>query len=161
MGQKGTAQMDRLNLAVEDKEDLQIVSACLQDSVTRVQDFAYLSAARRFAVMVNRFRWEAADRKQRSDYQRVRTGLHFENVLSAQARNIAHDRPDGILNLLAIEFEETEAPSGIVTLIFSGGGEMRLEVEALEAHMRDLPLTRRTPHQPDHDRPGYDKEETP
>lgn len=144
--------MDRLNLAVEDEEDLQIVSACLQDAVTRVQDFAYLPAARRFAAMVNRFCWEAAGRKQRGDYQRVRAGLHFENVLSVQARNIARDRPDGLLNLLTIEFEETAAPSGIVTLIFSGGGEMRLQVEALDAHMRDLPLTRSTSHQPDHDR---------
>ena len=45
---------------------------------------------------------------------------------------------DGVLNLLAVEFSETEAPSGVVTLIFSGGAALRLEVECLEAELADL-----------------------
>jgi hypothetical protein len=40
--------------------------------------------------------------------------------------------------LLAVEFAETETPAGIVTLVFSGGGAMRLEVECLEVELADL-----------------------
>jgi hypothetical protein len=43
-----------------------------------------------------------------------------------------------VLNLLAVEFEETDAPAGVVTLTFSGGGALRLEVECLEAELADL-----------------------
>ena len=43
-----------------------------------------------------------------------------------------------MLNLLAVEFSETDPPGGVVTLIFSGGGMLRLEVECLEAELADL-----------------------
>ena len=59
--------------------------------------------------------------------------------------------PSIVLNLLAVHFDELDAPSGIVTLTFSGGGEIRLEVEALEAHLSDLGLVWETPNLPEHD----------
>ena len=45
---------------------------------------------------------------------------------------------DVVLNLLAVEFSETDAPSGVVTISFSGGATLRLEVECLEAELADL-----------------------
>ena len=43
-----------------------------------------------------------------------------------------------MLNLLAVEFSETDAPGGVVSLIFSGGAVLRLEVECLEAEIADI-----------------------
>ena len=43
-----------------------------------------------------------------------------------------------ILTLLAVEFEETAPPAGVVTLFFAGGPVLRLEVECLEAELADL-----------------------
>lgn len=148
--------MSDLRLSAEDATDLEVISAFLQDAVTRVGDLAYLPGARRFAMVVNRFRWEGetATSKQPSaqrTHERVRTGLHFENVLRAQARGLKRDNPQGVLNLLAIRFEELDAPSGIVVLTFSGGGELRLEVEALDAHLSDLGLVWSTSNLPAHD----------
>ena len=45
---------------------------------------------------------------------------------------------DQVLNLLAVVFEETDQPAGVVTLTFSGGAALRLEVECLEAELADL-----------------------
>ena len=45
---------------------------------------------------------------------------------------------EAVLNLLAVEFDETDAPAGVVTLIFSGGAALRLDVECLEAELADL-----------------------
>ncbi len=148
--------MSDLRLSAEDAADLEVISAFLQDAVTRVGDLAYLPGTRRFAMVVNRFRWEGetSTSKQTSaqrTHERVRTGLHFENVLKAQARGLKRDNPQGVLNLLAIRFEELDTPSGIVVLTFSGGGELRLEVEALDAHLSDLGLVWETPHLPEHD----------
>jgi len=140
-----------LRLAAEDDADLQVISAALQDAVCQVRDLAFLPSTRRFACVVNRFRWEGEGAARRNTYHRVRTGLHFENVLSVRARNIAQDRPEGVLNLLAIRFDELNPPSGLVTMVFSGGAELRLEVEALEAHLSDLGIVWETPNKPEHD----------
>ena len=66
--------MTREILAAEDAEDLQIVSAKLQDAVAKVADLVWLPKARRFAALFNRFKWEAAD-KRHADNLRVRSGL--------------------------------------------------------------------------------------
>ncbi len=141
--------MSDLRLSAEDATDLEVISACLQDAVTQVRDLVFLPHARRFAMVVNRFRWEGEGKS--ATHERARCGLHFESVLAARVRGIAKDRPDGVLNLLSIRFDEFEAPSGIVTLTFSGGGEIRLEVEALEASLSDLGLVWDTPNLPQHD----------
>ncbi|MBX3494279.1 MAG: DUF2948 family protein [Parvibaculum sp.] len=141
--------MSDLRLQAEDADDLAVVSAALQDAVTKVADLAFLPSTRRFAMVVNRFRWEDA-KNRREGGARARAGLHFEHVISAQARNIAQDRPGGVLNLLAVRFEELNPPSGIVTLVFSGGAELRLEVDALEVHLSDLGLIWETPNVPEH-----------
>lgn len=142
--------MTDLRLSAEDVTDLEIISTCLQDAVTQVRDLAYLPHARRFAMVVNRFRWEN-EAKGSATHERARAGLHFDNVNAARVRHIAQDRSDGILNLLSVRFEELNAPSGIVTLTFSGGGEIRLEVEALDVHLSDLGLVWETPNLPRHD----------
>lgn len=146
---------EELRLSARDAEDLEVISAQMQDAVLKVGDLAHLQGTRRFALVANRFRWETEVKRRgwfaKARHERVRTGLHFENVMKVRTRNIAQDKPDGVLNLLAIRFEETDTPAGVVTLVFSGGGEIRLDVEALEAHLSDLGLMRETPLAPRHE----------
>ena len=49
-----------------------------------------------------------------------------------------------------IEFSETDAPGGVVTLAFSGGGALRLEVECLEVEVVDLGPVWQTTCCPEH-----------
>ena len=70
-----------LTLAAEDAEDLEIISARLQDAVAPLKDLVYLPKKRRFAALFNRFKWED---KRRSANLRVRSLLHFDGVLSVQ-----------------------------------------------------------------------------
>jgi hypothetical protein len=129
------ADADALKLLALDAEDLAVVSAHLQDAVARTGDMAYLPKEKRFAMVVNRFDWSAA---ARGESIRRRSGVRFERVLGAQARAIPFDKKDAVLNLLAVEFEEGDAPSGAVMLLFSGGAAIRLQVECLEAELSDL-----------------------
>lgn len=121
-------------LAAEDAEDLDVLSARLQDAVARVKDLVWLPKARRFAALFNRYKWEEGRHPLR-----VRAGLHFENVQSARSQNIRHD-PEAVLSLLAIRFtpHAGDDPSGTVELVFSGGGEIRLDVECIEATLSDV-----------------------
>ncbi|HEY1961720.1 MAG TPA: DUF2948 family protein [Rhizomicrobium sp.] len=131
--------MSALTLAAQDAEDLEIISARLQDAVARVKDLAWLPKTRRFVALFNRFKWEDSENKGES--LRVRAGLNFESVQSAKSHNIRYGDPEAVLSLLAIRFESAggeEDPSGIVELVFSGGGAIRLQVEYIEASLSDV-----------------------
>lgn len=128
---------DQLKFAVLDEEDLEVVSTHLQDAVVKVADVLWRAGENRVVVALNRFDWESAQAK-RPEYRRRRSALRFERVLSCKCRSLDPAGKDAVLNLLAVEFSETDAPSGVVSLIFSGGGVMRLEVECLEAELVDL-----------------------
>lgn len=129
--------MPDLKLLALDVEDLEVVSAHLQDAVVRVEDMAYAREDRRFALLMNRFAWEE-DGKKGTPGQRKRAALHFDFVTDAKVAGIDQHARDGVLELLSIAFEETDSPAGVVTLSFAGGGTVKLNVECLEARMRDL-----------------------
>ncbi len=128
--------MDPLKFIVLDEEDLEIVSTHVQDAVVNVSDVHWRPSEKRLVLGLNRFDWEGAQ-ADKPEYRRRRSALRFERVLSCKCRN-CNPAKDGVLNLLAVEFAETEAPAGVVTLIFSGGAALRLEVECLEAELADL-----------------------
>ena len=129
--------MDLLKFVVLDEEDLEIVSTHLQDAVVRAADVLWRPREHRLVVGLNRFDWEAAQNAN-PEYRRRRAALRFERVLSCQSRDVNPAGQDATLNLLAVEFAESDAPSGQVTLTFSGGAQLRLEVECLEAELADL-----------------------
>ncbi len=124
-----------LRLAAMDTDDLAILSANLQDTEVTVADMAYLPAQRRFALAGKRFDWIKA---ASGTCQRCATGLHFDCVLGVARTGFVQDEAGRVLNLLALNFDTTEAPAGTVSLTFSGGAAVRLTVECLEAQMRDL-----------------------
>lgn len=128
---------DQLKFAVLDEEDLEVVSTHLQDAVLKVADVLWRPAENRVVVALNRFDWESAQ-ADRPEYRRRRSALRFERVLSCKCRSLDPAGKDAVLNLLAVEFAETDTPSGVVSLIFSGGAVLRLEVECLEAELVDL-----------------------
>jgi hypothetical protein len=127
--------MDLLRLVALDQEDLAVISAHLQDAEVRVGDFAYLPRERRFALVAQRFDWETSPTEAP---RRRLSGLHFERVLGARCRGVDRSRPDRVLNLLGVTFTETDAPSGTATLHFDDGSAIQLEMECVEAQMKDL-----------------------
>lgn len=129
--------MDALKFVVLDEEDLEVASAHLQDAVVRVSDVHWRPHEKRVVVALNRFDWEGAQADE-PEYRRRRTALRFERVLSCKCQQVDPAHKNGVLNLLAVSFSETEAPSGVVMLTFSGGATMRLDVECLEAELADL-----------------------
>lgn len=141
--------MDQLKFVVLDPDDLQVVSAHLQDAVARASDLHWRPKEKRLVLGLNRFDWEAAQSAS-PQYRRRQTALRFERVLSCKCRNLDPAGKDAVLNLLAVEFSDTDAPSGIVTITFSGGAALRLEVECLEAELADLGPTWATASCPAH-----------
>ena len=148
--------MADLKLLALDAEDLAVISAHLQDAVLQVSDMAYQRGERRFVAMANRFDWEAAagtDGGQPA-LERRRAALRFERVLDAKLQGIDLKAPRQVLSLLAVQFDEKNAPGGFVTLIFAGGGAIRLEVECIEGELRDLGAAWAARRQPEHPEKG-------
>ena len=46
-----------LNLGVFDKNDLEIVSSLIQDSILPASEIKWLSYSNKLALLINRFRW--------------------------------------------------------------------------------------------------------
>ena len=134
-----------LKLKAGDAEDLEVISARLQDAVGRLKDFVWLPKERRFAVLVNRFRWEA-----KGPASRVQAALRFDGVSKVQSQNVKLGAPEAVVSLLAIRFTQGEEPSGVIELTLAGGGAFRLTVECIDAELADLtrPWTARA--KPDH-----------
>jgi len=129
--------MELLRLVALDGDDLDVVSTHVQDSVVKVGDILWRPAERRVVVVANRFDWEGAQ-SGAPQYCRRRAALRFDRVNAFKARNVSPYDQDAVLNLLAVEFTATDPPAGQVTLIFSGGAALRLDVECLEAELADL-----------------------
>src|SRR5688572_7688606 len=136
-----------LKLMAEDAEDLDIIGAAVQDALLRMGDFTFDPKARRFTVMLNRFRWEAA--KEGGPYERVRAALSFESVLGVKSRRVRPDAADALASILSIGFiPDEEPPGGIVRLMLAGGGEIAIDVECLDAVLVDMGEAWRTPRKP-------------
>lgn len=143
--------MTDLKLLALDAEDLAVFSANLQDAVVRAADMTYLKGEKRFAALANRFDWEASVASSGQELTRRRCGLRFERVLGAKVSGFQPGDDDAVLSLLAIAFEETTAPAGVLTLTFSGNAAIRLDVECVEGELRDLGAAWETPNQPQHE----------
>ena len=122
-----------LKLTAKDTEDLKVISAHMQDALVRLADIRYLAKPRQFALVANRFAWE-----QQPKSERRRNGLHFEHVLNVKQQGIVEQAKDAVLSLLAISFEAGPEPSGIVVLTFSANCTIKLSVEYLDLHLKDL-----------------------
>ena len=137
--------MTKLRLRAEDIEDITIMSAYLQDAITMMGDIVYQAKSRRFVMMLNRFLWENCcpetgeilDDKEMG-CSRIRTGLHFDDVLKITSQNIPTSRKEHPLELLSMEAWPHEDDKFHVDFIFSGNGIIRLECEMISAHMKDI-----------------------
>lgn len=145
-----------LRLAAADAEDLRVISALLQDAVLPVAEMRWERRRRRFAVLLNRFRWEdrARAERERRPYERVRALLVVEGVLRVACTGLDPRDRGRVLSLLAIGFEPGEEGAGRLLLTFAGEGTVAVEVECLDVLLRDvtrpyLAPSRRAPAHPE------------
>jgi hypothetical protein len=121
-----------LSLRAESADDLQPLSALVQDMALMAGDVGYDARARRLLILGNRFRWEAPDPPTR-----MRAMLRFEFVDRVQ-RRLWPVLGEEVFSLLAIEAEEAADGRAILTLAFSGGPTLRLETEVIDVTLVDL-----------------------
>lgn len=129
-----------LNLGALDDADLQVISSLVQDAVFPITEMTWRAGDHRFAVLVNRFRWEDEDaaRLRGRAFERVQSLLVIDNVMRVASQGIDRSDADMILSVLSVTFEPGEDGTGHVLLTLAGDGGLRLEVEALEVSLKDV-----------------------
>lgn len=129
-----------LNLGALDNDDLKVLSALAQDAVFPVTEMSWRASKRRFALLVNRFRWEDAETaaSRGRSVERVQSLLVIDNVLTVASQGIDRKDKDMILSLMSVEFVPDEDGAGHVVLTLAGDGGIRLAVEALEVGLKDV-----------------------
>lgn len=128
-----------LHLKALDGDDLLVISALVQDAVFPVTEMTWDHTGRRFALLLNRYRWEdARATADKRDYERVQAVLVIEDVLKVSTQGVDRGDRGIILSLLSITFEAGQDGMGRIELTLAGDGAIGLEVEALEVTLKDV-----------------------
>ena len=77
-----------LKLIGTSQEDLKVISAHLQDSITQTANIVHLRKNRMFLIQFNRFMWEDIEQGVFRKNRRIQSMLKFENVISAHVKNL-------------------------------------------------------------------------
>src|SRR6516225_12150705 len=100
--------MEKLKLTALDADDLGVISAAVQDSLVAVRDCAHFPGEKRFVLLLNRFCWEA-DPGIDTAYWRTHSALVFNDVSAVHHHDIPLDKPDRVLELLAVSQENAHS----------------------------------------------------
>lgn len=117
-----------------DADDLKVIAALVQDAVFPVTEMSWDRSRRRFAVLLNRFRWELGGGRP----ERVQSVLAIEDALAVASQGLARDDADLVLSLLTLDWAPGEDGTGRITLVLAGDGAVAVDVEALEVTLRDV-----------------------
>ena len=142
-----------LRIAGQTEDDLNVISALLQDAVGTVREISWMPKRRRLIVLVNRFRWEdhEAAGRERRPAERVRCALVADGVLRVRGRGIDPRDPETVFSLLAIRFEAGDDGAGTLVLQLAGDGDVALGVECIDVRLVDLTKPWEAKGAPSHD----------
>ena len=123
-----------LRLWATDAEDLQVISALTQDAVLAASEMRWQKGARRFAMLLNRFRWEHGTRVA----ERVQTMLTADDVRSVRGQGVVPGDADTVLSLLTVEWIPAEDAAGALRLTFAGDGIVEVGCDCLDVRLVDV-----------------------
>jgi len=147
---------DRLRLLAAGQDDLQVLSALLQDAIVPGEDMQFDRGGRRFVMVANRFCWDlppvegVTSESGGPVYRRRLCGIRVADVRSVRQSGMPADRRAALLNLLAMTAEPEDDGTTGLTMLFSGGAALRLNVDALQVIAEDIAPGQPTPNRPQH-----------
>ena len=144
--------MDRKNLKLNgtSEDDVKVISAHLQDSITQVKNIAHLKKNKIFLIQFNRFMWEDIEKGVFRKNKRIISVLKFENVISVISKNLNQKNTERFLDFLAIESNQLPDENYEMKLIFSGDSIIRIVAEVIEVTLDDQGVPWDTKNKPKH-----------
>jgi hypothetical protein len=129
-----------LRLKAEDADDLGVISALIQDAVFPASEIKWQPSKRRFAMLINRFRWEDQSKspQRKRAYERVQSVLAFDDISKVSSQGVERGDPDMVLSLLSLTWEPGEDGTGKLLLTLAGDGSIALEAECINVTLQDV-----------------------
>lgn len=149
-----------VRLLAQTADDLEVLSALLQDAIVPGEDMAHDRGGRRFVMVVNRFCWDLPPVEGVTSedggpvYERRLCGVQIHNVTAVRQTGMPADRRAALLNLLAIKLDRAEAGGARVEWLFSGGAALQFDIDSLSVIAEDIDAGQPTPNRPTHDVDG-------
>lgn len=129
-----------LRLRAEDVTDLEVISALVQDAVFPASEMSWRKPERRFALLLNRFRWEDRARAEARGrpVERVQSMLVIDDALTVRSAGVVRGDADTILSVLSLSFAAGEDGAGTLELTLAGDGAIALSVECVNVTLQDV-----------------------
>ena len=122
-----------LRLKALEPDELPVIASLVQDAVFPGNEMTWDRRGRRFALLLNRFRWEDGRAAER-----VQSVLTIEDAVRVASQGVERGDGDMVLSLLTLDWEPGEDGTGACVLTLAGDGAIRVEVEALEVTLTDV-----------------------
>ncbi len=139
---------ENLKLSATSDEDLRVISAHLQDSITQAVSIAHLKKNKIFLIQFNRFMWEDVEKGVFRKNRRIQSIFKLENVLSVYSKNLNQKKKDRFLDFLAIESKKLFDKSYEITLNFAGDMLIKVNVEVIDCFLDDQGESWKTKNEP-------------
>ena len=143
-------EVKNLKLIARTEQDINVVSAHLQDSIANISDIANLEKNKIFLMQLNRFMWEDVEKGIFRKNKRIRTILKFENVIKVHAKNINQFKNNKFLDFLTIETKQMPDNNYEIKIVFSGDSILRIISEVIEVTLDDQGEAWDTKNMPKH-----------
>ncbi len=118
-------------IIANDQEGLQMISACISGSKTKVDNIKFLSSSKVFLVSVERTKIESDQINKK-----INSICRFDFVDRVKAKNIDQSNSEKTLELIGIDYLKNKEDYEI-NLIFNNNSHIVLTTETIEVRLED------------------------
>ncbi len=118
-------------IIANDKEGLQIISACMAGAKVKIKDIKYLESNKIFLISVERNKLET-----QNDKEKINSICKFDFVDKVKSKNINQNNKELVLELITIDLFKNNKNYEI-NLIFDNNAYIALTIETIEVRLED------------------------
>ena len=118
-------------IIANDQEGLQMISACIAGSKTKVDNIKYLASSKVFILSIERTKIESGQMNKK-----INSICRFDFVDKVKSKKIDQGNKEKILNLIGIDYLKNKDDYEI-NLIFDNNTHIVLTTETIEARLED------------------------
>ena len=118
-------------IIANDQEGLQMISACVSGSKTKVDNIKYLASSKVFLLSIERTKVESDQ-----EDKKVNSICRFDFVDKVRSKNINQSNQETVLELIGIDYLKNNDVYEI-NLIFNNNAHIALTTETIEARLED------------------------
>ena len=115
-----------------------IFSTLCQDSIIKISNIKWAKKSKRFYILLTRLCWELHHFSKKILFKKSKFDFVFDNVFSVKSKGIQQSKSNMITSLLTFNHNFLCFEEQSIDLIFSGDAQITIDVECIEAFLKDV-----------------------